>query len=374
MNKLISNINGGYPFVLDDLRFQDSAYREAFKGVFDHYEKINGFDGIVFHQESQYPFGSNFPESYCFYQGEIYRIPETPLSSTGSPVNAYIVNFSTNTYETGGAGTKVFQDGQTHETYQIRTATLQKVNTVNVGDFVALVYGTGGNWNAGLTHDFKKIMKTYVGIPDIESDITTLDTAVGQNTSDIQTNETDIQLMNNAWKYMSTLNLNLWVRFKETSAGTGGTEQPVEWAGQSSSHVKYKRLNDNTGVIDFFINDIKCPSHDDVGTIASLRIYMSEFIDGLALMNPTRIKSFYTTCEVRCLSHNGVVSGTGQMTVDSTGKYVVVRAQNPNGASSYVAFNRQYTIGSYGETTVTSGTSFEPRFMIYGQAVVEWYN
>lgn len=373
MNKLISNINGGYPFVLDDLRFQDSAYREAFKGIFDHYEQINGTDGIMFHQKSEYLFGSNFPESFCFYRGEIYRIPETPLSSTGSPVTVYRIKFSTNTYQTGGAGTKVFQDGQTHETFQLRTAYLEKTNSANVGDFIALNYGTGTKWNANQTHDFKGIMKRYVGIPDIQSDITTLDTAVGQNTTDIQTNETDIQLMNNAWKYMSQSELNQRVRFVETSAGTGGTEVPVAWAGIGSSHVKYKRLNDNTGVVDFFINNITCPSHDDVGTIASLRIYISELVDGAFLQNPTKFKSFYTTCEVRCLSHQGVVSGTGQLTAHSGGQYIVVRAQNPNGQSSYVALNRQYTIGSYGETTVSSGTSFEPRFMIYGQAVVEWY-
>ena len=330
MNKLISNINGGYPFVLDDLRFQDDAYREALKGIFNHFEKNNSNDGIVFHQKEKYPWASFFPETFCFYDGEIYKIPQTTFTGTGNTSTVYRIKFSTNTYQTGSPGTKVFQDGQTHETYQIRTAYLEKTNAPNSGDFIALNYSSGGTWDANQTFDYRGIMKQYLNLNNFQTQIDANETNINTNTSDIQTNTIDIQLMNNDWKYMSETYKNQFVRFNSNSAGSGSAIQPEQWdtADKLDSHVKFKRLNDNTGVIDFNIRNITCQSNND-DPVASLKIKISEVIDGLTLVLPTKLKPFNSNCEMSCKSHAQVVSGTARLSTDTTGKYLVISKNSP---------------------------------------------
>lgn len=135
MNKLISTDLNGFPFVLDDLRFIDNGIRDSFKGI--HSMLLNSFyvnDGFLYAKgtpQSPALYGGassiefdmpGFPKTYCNINGEIFEIPATTLNFIGRVVgDVYCIEPD---ISFDPAGTKVFEDTNTHETYEIRKAKL----------------------------------------------------------------------------------------------------------------------------------------------------------------------------------------------------------------------------------------------------------
>ncbi len=113
MDKLLTNFQGGFPFTLDDIRYNDEAYRYAFNNI------IKAFA----------PSGENFIISGCditasgnqlhttegliYLEGEIIRVDEQAItiSGWGTPYFTKATSFDP-------AGNKVFYDGSTHQTYR----------------------------------------------------------------------------------------------------------------------------------------------------------------------------------------------------------------------------------------------------------------
>lgn len=122
MNKLITTPNGGFPLRSNDFRFIDESVRDAFKGIVSML-----YSGSVMNNEAVILSGCelthlggasyNRSEGFISIGGEICYFPgQTYANVFGFP--KYFTIDVTN----DPAGTKIFFDGVTRETYQIRVA------------------------------------------------------------------------------------------------------------------------------------------------------------------------------------------------------------------------------------------------------------
>jgi len=120
MNKLLTNINGGFPFVLDDIRFNDAAYRDAFKAVMKAFD-INGTDRFIITgcEVASTLTTHNIAPGWIYYDGEIYAVDAQSITIQVGPGSGYyfapIVTYDP-------AGNKTFEDGTQHDTYEVRKA------------------------------------------------------------------------------------------------------------------------------------------------------------------------------------------------------------------------------------------------------------
>ena len=142
MNKLLTDIAGGYPFILDDLRFVDDSIREVLKAPFSFLKDQTGTNNVgntvwispVFYDDigNNVEFitpGQTIPDSFMYYNGELWFVPEfeCPTGATGQS----LIFREQITYSNTPPGTKTFLNGEQNETYQIRRGEFY----VGAGDF-----------------------------------------------------------------------------------------------------------------------------------------------------------------------------------------------------------------------------------------------
>jgi hypothetical protein len=133
MNKLITTNPGGFPFVLDDLRFIDESVREVLKSNFSRFLDPNNPNDKGFLIEKDLLRGSAFnnkiggfngqamPEMFAFISGEIFYLPAQTLPTGISPSSKCYVEIDIS-FSGTAPGQKVFENGNSVETYQIRRA------------------------------------------------------------------------------------------------------------------------------------------------------------------------------------------------------------------------------------------------------------
>lgn len=120
MDKFLNNIAGGLPFVLDDFRFDDSAVRDAIKGILSGF-LTTGVDNFIVYgcEVTTNIIGGNteytVSEGYIFYEGEIFYVAAHVLTEATS----FIPYWGTKIYY-DPTGNKTFQDLNSHDTYQKR--------------------------------------------------------------------------------------------------------------------------------------------------------------------------------------------------------------------------------------------------------------
>lgn len=117
MNRIDTNINGGFPVTLNDLRFIDDAIRLALDDI------LKGLAGdqpvIIFGctvsplEQGDYQVSAGA----VFYQGEIWHVYQHLLSYSQIPDWAFYLTYDP-------TGNKTFKDGIQHNTYEIRKAIL----------------------------------------------------------------------------------------------------------------------------------------------------------------------------------------------------------------------------------------------------------
>jgi hypothetical protein len=121
MNKFKTNINGGLPFTLDDLRWMDAAYREAFLGFWKAFatDTKDGFilAGCAMADQSV---GTTVNEGWICLNGEICYVPEHTIPA-GSATAHWDFDLS---YDS--TGLKTFADSTTNDTYEVRVAKVNK--------------------------------------------------------------------------------------------------------------------------------------------------------------------------------------------------------------------------------------------------------
>lgn len=123
MNKLKTTDLGGFPVVLDDLRWIDDSVRDAFKAIFASYGDkfiISGCDLSYDNINLEY----TCTEGYIYFNGEILKCAGGIASHDGE-VNIAVWNLET-LYD--AAGLKAFANEVSHDTYEIRRAKFQSVD------------------------------------------------------------------------------------------------------------------------------------------------------------------------------------------------------------------------------------------------------
>lgn len=127
MNKLITSNTGGFPLVLDDLRFIDEAIRESFSAVFKSFmqnEDIENVALIVHGCEKSvtgtFPTLTNtYSPGIVVLNGESLLFPGLVVSGVDLPRRWAVET----TFDP--SGDKIFKNGDTESTYQIRRAKLE---------------------------------------------------------------------------------------------------------------------------------------------------------------------------------------------------------------------------------------------------------
>lgn len=124
MNKFKTTDNGKLPFVSDDLRFVDAGIRDALKGLVSLFGltasnsfKITGCVvsnvGLVY----------SYTAGYICYLGEILPVVSGSVTIPGSPQVGYGLYWDLD-LSFDPAGLKVFENGVSHDTYEVRKAKL----------------------------------------------------------------------------------------------------------------------------------------------------------------------------------------------------------------------------------------------------------
>lgn len=128
MKRLVTSGLGGFPFVLDDLRFIESGILEAFKGVVSPY--VGSLNQLVLSGCSMEVVGSNIvvSEGFFYHQNEIYYVPSQTHVDESKPYQYFDVNIA---YDP--SGNKQFQNGTTVQTYQVRTMKLIQSDILPTG-------------------------------------------------------------------------------------------------------------------------------------------------------------------------------------------------------------------------------------------------
>jgi hypothetical protein len=113
MNKLITNFNGGEPIYLDDIRWNDEAYRAAITSIVSGL--CGGIDCIIQGCELV---SSTIGVGYVFLSGEILQVDShTKTNTYFTKITTYDELVNSPAYST------TFKDGSTHNTHQINRAT-----------------------------------------------------------------------------------------------------------------------------------------------------------------------------------------------------------------------------------------------------------
>lgn len=117
MDKLKSDINGGFPFTLDDLRWAEQSVRNAFTHFWYAFA-TNPTDSFVL-QGCTMPDtdpGTTVSAGYIWLYGEICRVESHTIpSGVGQVYWDFVVTYD-------ATGNKTFADSSTHDTYEIRKA------------------------------------------------------------------------------------------------------------------------------------------------------------------------------------------------------------------------------------------------------------
>ncbi len=115
MKKLITNINGGFPFVLDDIRWMDEGHIERFKAILDAFG-LTGQDFIISGcQVTSTSTDYQISDGYVYINGDIRKVVSHTIQKIPPAGNGHFWT----TYENyDPSGNKTFEDGSTHDTYK----------------------------------------------------------------------------------------------------------------------------------------------------------------------------------------------------------------------------------------------------------------
>lgn len=154
MNNLKTDDVGGFPFVLDDLRWEGDAVREAFEGLVTAWGGDLLTDTYRLVGAEVTPSGPNFSVAAGFVviEGEVCKVDSILVPApTGSNVLQWAVSETTDP-----AGDKTFLSGPSYSTYRIRKAVVvdipagtntPAIGTPSIHEKIAALAGPHlGNW------------------------------------------------------------------------------------------------------------------------------------------------------------------------------------------------------------------------------------
>lgn len=349
MNKLITTDTGGYPFVMDDIRFLDDSIRDAFKGLNNHLiDSTLTNDGFIFDKINYTATAPKisasdswtFPETYAVLNGEILLIPETILTGTFSFGDCYCLELD-DSFTGTTPGLKTFQDSSSNETYQIRKGKLTFIASASVvsGTDVPILYGIGVEWNYLFEQRYSYRTRLKFGIDTIQ-------TQVNANETRSLANQTDITTINSAWTSLSTANILSKVKYNalSTAQATGDTA-PLDMD-FANSRIKYKKIG-KTLHVDFNLKDVELPTFA-TSPVSSIVVDLA-FITGV-----NNILDFYSVGRAFESAYNGTLSGPLSIQNHSIStKKILLNIQAPHGDSN-ASMNKEYTFDTTPAISVTA--------------------
>ncbi len=124
MNNLLTNINGGFPFVLDDLRWLYTANKEIIRGILESFNIpsnkkfiLNGCEtSTIGNPATHYSINAGF----VYIDGEVYKVDSHTIPIFGQMGgNGYYWDIDIS-YDPSGL--KTFENGNQYNTYEVRKA------------------------------------------------------------------------------------------------------------------------------------------------------------------------------------------------------------------------------------------------------------
>lgn len=129
MHRFKTTDNGGLPFKLDDNRWQDNAYRDAFKGIISAFG-VDLSTTILLSGCARTETGGTvtIASGYVSIGGEICYVPSHSYPSPGTQKEYWVIHSSFD-----NSGTKLFQNLSTHDTYEMRIGKVLVASSVPTG-------------------------------------------------------------------------------------------------------------------------------------------------------------------------------------------------------------------------------------------------
>ena len=123
MNKFLTNLNGGLPLFLDDIRFLDDIYRNSIhaivKGIADKII-ISGINPTISEQNNLVT-----EEGFILYLNEILYVPANSVAYNENL--EYVFRRSVTT-----SGTRIFSDQSENDVYELRTGYIEEIAPQNI--------------------------------------------------------------------------------------------------------------------------------------------------------------------------------------------------------------------------------------------------
>jgi hypothetical protein len=355
MNKLINTDSGGYPFVLDDLRFVDDSVREALKGNLS----FLGDDFILSPNYNDITAATSwsFPETFAILDGEILRIPAFTANSSPALGKWYKLELdSTNSGTTPGL--KTFQDASVHETYNLRKGKLTLQTTPLVGGEVVILFGNTAKWQYYDVNTHKKRLADNIGL-------TTTTTTANAAQSDATDALNELIGIKEAWSVQNAGDLVGNVLRNTLSDGTGTNASMTFNSG--SSYFRMKVIG-KTVFIQYHIADIQVVAWNT----AQVNSIALDLIAADILQTPMTIKPFNAIGRASS-TEQGVPAAHLKISDHPTkAGALLFNLVDPNYSILRLAFNRKATfdVATLGLTS-TADVTFTNNISFTGTLILE---
>lgn len=356
MNKLINTDSGGYPFVLDDLRFVDDAVREALKGNLNFLG--DGFVLSANYNDITAATSWSFPETFAILNGEILRIPAFTANSSPAVGKYYKLELDS-TFTGTTPGLKTFLDASSNETYNVRNGKLTLQTTPLVGGEIVILSGNTAKWEYYDVNTHKKRLADNIGL-------TTTTTTANSAAATATGAANELVDLKSSWDVMSAGDLvgNVLRNSAADGAASGNTAITFDHA---SSYFRMKVIG-KTVFIQYSLIALQIVAWNtaQVNSIA-LDLIAADFLQG-----STTIKSFSTIGRASS-TVQGVPAAMLKVSNHSTkAGALLFNLLDPNFSFLRLPFNRKVTFDvSTLELTSTGDLAFTNNIDLNGTLIIE---
>ena len=356
MNKLINTDSGGYPFVLDDLRFVDDSVREALKGGLSFLG--DGFVLSANYNDITAATSWSFPETFAVLNGEILRIPA--FTANSSPAVGKWYKLELDSTDSGTTpGLKTFQDASVHETYNLRKGILTLQTTPLVGGEVVILSGNTAKWEYYDVNTHKKRLADNIGL-------TTTTTTANAAQSDATDALDELIGIKEAWSVQNAGDLvgNVLRNSAYDGSASGNASMTFDSA---SSYFRMKVVG-KTVIIQYNIVDIQVVAWNT----AEVNSITLDLIAADILQSPTTIKPFNAIGRASS-TVQGIPAAHLKISDHSTKPGALLfNLVDPNYSLQRKSFNRKATFDvSTLELTNTGDLTFTNNISLTGTLIIE---
>jgi hypothetical protein len=310
-----------------------------------------------------------FPKTYCNINGEIFEIPATTLNLSGrSAGDFYCIETD---FSFDSAGTKIFEDTNTHETYQIRKAklVLKTGFSVVVGtdipvlafdDSITERFYYGYNFDYfGRLADKLQILDIYTSQNNQDANIVSLQNSRNANES--------------AWTTINgtTLFPKIYVNASSTPSNFASDVQlnSLGLGFNSASWLKFRKVG-RTLEVSFSLVDMVLPTYTS-NQVALINIDLNGLVPSFNNVLKFKSSAFGFEKDFDGTSDCCISGNVFQLNAHvSKPKAFYIMGFSPNQYSNF-AINKSYNISSFPPTATTTLDGSNTKWLIEGSFTCE---